>query len=193
MAHDWRSLLRTHRVRHGLTQLELAQLVGVSQRTVSRWERGEDQPTKAKQVQLRDLGLEPTTALLEYLKSSVSHCPAPRALSKMPNLRLICASRPAIIKRPSILDLIGHDLAGIASGVLEEMLSDSALQRSIARREVACIVCTTAGVLRTVESPIREKFRTTISYFLHDGTLYSDAISVPLDADLPCGYEVVPV
>ena len=45
-----------------------------------------------------------------------------RALSRTQNLRLQAVSPPAIAKRPSVVEWIGRDLAGIACGVLAEML-----------------------------------------------------------------------
>jgi hypothetical protein len=74
-----------------------------------------------------------------------------RALSRTSNLRLQALARPAIDKRPSVTEWIGRDLALIACGILEEMLDDRALQRSIADREIACILTRTRGVLRTRE------------------------------------------
>src|SRR5262245_28431588 len=41
----------------------------------------------------------------------------------------------------------------IACGILEEMLDDRPLQRSIANREIACISATTRSVLLTKEHP----------------------------------------
>lgn len=41
-------LLRARRVELGLEQAELAKLVGVSQQTVSRWERGEALPRRGR-------------------------------------------------------------------------------------------------------------------------------------------------
>lgn len=192
MAEDWCSMLRTFRLRHGLIQLELAQMVGVSQRTISRWERGEDQPTKTKQKRLRDLGLQPPTFLMANLAAAVAHCPAPRALSRMPNLKLISLSKPALVKRPSMADRVGTNLIELASGVLEEMRDDAVLQRGIQNRDISCVVCTTGSVLRTNESADIGRHKTTITYFCHDDTLYSDAISFPADSDAPCGYEAIP-
>jgi transcriptional regulator with XRE-family HTH domain len=189
MAEDWTSLLRLYRLRHGLTQQALADIMGVSQRTISRWERGDDRPTKAKQAKLRDLGLDLPPVLLANLSTAVRHCPAPRALSRMPNLQLLAVSGTAIAKRPSVADLLGYELARLATGILIEMLDDAELQRGIAKREICCVRSTTSSVLRTPESARIGRFRTTISYFMHDGTLYSDAISVPAPADAICGYE----
>lgn len=193
MSEDWSRFVRRYRVRYGLTQTRLAAVIGVSQRTVSRWERGEDRPSLDQQKFLRDLGMEPSGALLHSLAASLIHCPVPRALSRTHNLRLQALSQPAIDKRPSVVDWIGRDLAPIACGVLAEMLEDKSLQRGIANREIACVVATTRSVLRTAEHASIGAFRTTITYFFHEGTLYSDAISVPAPPEAPLGYKAMPM
>jgi transcriptional regulator with XRE-family HTH domain len=178
LSEDWSTFVRRYRARHGLTQAGLGSIVGVAQRTVSRWERGEDRPSLEQQRLLRDLGMEPTTALFQILTTSVANCPAPRALSRIP-------------KRPSVVDWVGRDLAGIACGVLAEMLEDKPLQRGIAKREIACVTAITRSVLRTAEHARIGAYRTTITYFSHDGTVYSDAISVPASPDAPLGYRPI--
>lgn len=50
------SLIRTLRCRQGLTQLALAQRIGVSDKAVSKWERGGPK--------LKDTTLKPTLTLL---------------------------------------------------------------------------------------------------------------------------------
>jgi transcriptional regulator with XRE-family HTH domain len=144
-------------------------MLGVAQRTISRWERGEDKPSLDQQRQLRDLDWEPTGTLLRGLCHAVAHCPAPRALSRTQSLRLQAVSRPAIIKRPSVTEWIGRDLARIACGVLAEMLDDRALQASIGNGEISCVLATTRSVLQTPEHPTIGTYRTTISYFLPRG------------------------
>ncbi len=190
---DWSALIRRYRLRHGLTQGRMASLIGVSQRTISRWERGEDSPNLEWQRRLRDLGWHPPGNLLDSLAASIPHCPFPRALSRTQNLRLQALSIPAIEKRPSVTEWIGRDLALIATGILEEMLDDGALQRGIANREIASVVATTRSVLRTPEHDKIGSYRTVIAYFFHEGTLYSDAISSPAPADAPLGYRAVPM
>jgi transcriptional regulator with XRE-family HTH domain len=191
VSEDWSQFVKRYRARHGLTQMRMAATVGVSQRTISRWERGDDRPSLDQQKLLRDLAWEPPGALLQSLSASVIHCPAPRALSRTQNLRLQALSRPAIDKRPSVTEWIGRDLVGIACGVLAEMLEDKPLQRAIANREIACIISTTRSVLQTVEHPLIGAYRTTITYFFHEDTLYSDAVSVAAPADAACGYTAV--
>ncbi|MGI9407585.1 MAG: helix-turn-helix transcriptional regulator [Hyphomicrobiaceae bacterium] len=191
MPENWSECIRQYRARFGITQAELARIMGVSQRTVSRWERGEDQPNPERQLQLRDLGWKPAGLLLRNLSVSVRHCPAPRALSHSRNLRLIEVSDAAIRKRPSIKEWIGHELAPIATGVLQEILDDREIQCALAKRELSGMLTTTRSVLKTPEEDRIGAFHTTISYFYQDGDLYSDAISVPASADAKCCYSPI--
>jgi transcriptional regulator with XRE-family HTH domain len=191
MVCGWGDIVRGFRLRHGLSQQRMGELMGVSQRTISRWERGEDNPSMQQQKRLRDLGWEPPGSVLRGLAASIVHCPAPRALSCTQRLRLQMLSKPAIQKRPSIVDWIGRDLAPIATGILQEMLDDRCLQKGIASGEIAAVISTTRSVLDTTESAGISTYRTTVSYFFHDGTLYSDAISVPVPEDTKLGYQPV--
>jgi transcriptional regulator with XRE-family HTH domain len=193
MHEDWAALVRRYRLRHSLTQANIAQILNVSQKTVSRWERGQDRPHVSLQKYLRDLVREPDSAFLAYIKQSVIHCPMPRALSAGAAITLRAVSPAAIAKRPTVVDWIGCDLAPIATGVLQEMMDDRPLQRGVERGEIACIVSTTRSVLKTAEHPNIGFFSTTMTYFFHDGTLYCDAISAPAAPDVALGYQVFPM
>jgi transcriptional regulator with XRE-family HTH domain len=188
---EWASFIKRYRLRHGLTQGRMAAVIGVSQRTVSRWERGEDTPSIAVQKHLRDLGWVPPAPLLTSLVHAVRHCPVPRALSRTPRLRLLALSAPALAKRPLLREWIGRELAPHAEGILAEMLDDRVLQRSIAAGEIACVVATTKSVLDAGARARIGTYRTTVSYFFHDGALYSDAISMPAPPRARLGYRAV--
>jgi len=188
MEPKWSILIRQYRLRHRLTQQGLALLLGVSQKTVSRWERDEDKPRPEQQGRFRDLAAEPVDFLCQSLRMSVEHSPAPRALSYYENLRLIAVSRPAIAKRPSIVNWIGSDLLPAACGILAEMRGDAALQRDIAKGEVLGVSAITRSVLRTAEHAQIGTYRTAISYFWIDGRLFSDAISAPAPRNSKLGY-----
>lgn len=168
--------------------MHLAGLLGVAQRTVSRWERGEDSPSIAQQKRLRDLGWDPAGSLFRGIANSIALCPAPRALTRTANLRLEQLSPPALAKRPSMANWVGRDLKDIACGVLEEMLDDQALQRAIGAGEIQSVVTVTRSVLRTSEHEAIGLFRTTITYFFHEGTLYHDAIGAPITDATEIGY-----
>lgn len=188
MTDNWTEIVKRYRVRHGLSQAEMAELMKVSQRTISRWERGEDSPGIQFKKRLRDLTIDPPEQFLRALTAAVINCPAPRALSRSQSLTLMAVSGPAIEKRPSIKNWIGRDLAPIATGLLEQILDDHDLQTAIISRDVLGIKTVATSVLSTPESRTIGKFRTTISYFFHEGTLYSDAIAVPADEHEPVGY-----
>jgi predicted transcriptional regulator len=188
----WGGVVRAVRVRSGYSQQQLADHLNVSQRTVSRWERGDDNPSIAQQKRLRDLGWEPPGSMLRSLISAVTMCPVPRALSQTQRLKLIAVSKPALDKRPIMANWIGKELIVTADGVLKQMLDDRELQRSIARREIAGVVATTS-VLQMPGPPMANAYQTTITYFWHEGTLYSDAISHPVSTNLPTSYSAVPM
>lgn len=185
----WGTLIKQYRQRQGLTQKQMAAVMDVSQRTISRWERGEDQPSLERQKFFRDLGWQPPSMFMHNLSVSIKHCPIPRALSRSQDIRLVTLSQPAIDKRPSVVEWVGRDLAPIACGVLADILEDKVVQNALRRREISCLVATTRSVLDTAEHAKIGAYQTTISYFYHDGDLYSDAISVPVSDDAPCGYE----
>lgn len=188
---DWSDLVKRYRLRHGLSQARLGGLFGVSQRTISRWERGDDLPSLEQQKRLRDLGWELPGSIIANMRAAVWHCPVARALSRTQRLNLQAVSAPALRKRPSVADLVGTDLAPFACGILEEMLDDRALQASIGRREISCVLTTTRSVLRTAEHPRIGTWHTVITYFYHEGTLYSDAVSERVPRGTQLGYRAV--
>lgn len=190
---DWPQLVRRYRLRHGLSQIHMAGIMGVAQRTISRWERGDDRPSVAQQKRLRDLGWEPASPLFRSIAEAVTHCPAARALTRTERLRLQRLSGPALAKRPSMANWIGRDLAPIACGVLAEILDDRPLQRAIAAGEIQSLVTVTRSVLHSEEHESIGLFRTTITYFFHEGTLYNDAIGVPAAGHAACGYTPMPM
>lgn len=188
---EWPAFVKLLRSQMGFTQAQLSVVLGVSQRSVSRWERGDDRPNLLMQHRLRDLRLRPSDPVMRSLRVAIAHCPAPRALSRVIDLRLEAVSPAAIAKRPSIVEFIGMSLRPLATGILSEILDDRALGRGIARQEVAAVIATTRGVLQTPTTMPLATFRTTISYLALDGEIYGDAISAPCGDDEPLGYRAV--
>lgn len=167
------------RLRHGISQTRMAQLVGIAPRRLAHWEKGVDEPDAAVLRRLVELTHKMPSELVASLSASIASCSLPRALSRSASLNLQAYSVPAMRKRPNISEWVGRDLAPVACGVLRSMLDDGPLQRAIMQRDVASVIATTESVLRTGEANVVGLFRTTINYFFHDGTLYSDAIAVP--------------
>lgn len=74
---DWARHIREYRLLHGLKQSALAERLGVDQATISRWERGLQQPDLAVQRKLRALvGLDsevPAAVLDRVVRHSINH------------------------------------------------------------------------------------------------------------------------
>jgi transcriptional regulator with XRE-family HTH domain len=191
MIENWGEFIKQYRVRHSLKRTHLATILGVNPGAVSVWERNKDVPAARHQRQLRDLAAHPDVLLSWQLFASVKHCGLSRALCRTPSLRLLALSEPAIKKRPSVTEWLGRDLAKIACGVQQEMLDDRVLQTATVKGEIFSVMAVTKSVLQTAEHPRIGIYQTAISYFFHEGTLYSDAISVPAPDDTPCGYRAI--
>ncbi len=191
MQPEWSILTKRYRVQFGLTQHGMGQLLGVSQKTVSRWESGENEPSLAQQQQLRELLRKPGNAVSAVLRAAVAHCPAKRILALHKNCTLLAASKPSIALVPSIVDWIGRSLSPIASGVLLEIFDDRQLQRGIAAGEIAGISFVSRNVLTIGKYPAPVTLRSTTSYFFIDGTLFSDTISVCAGDNETPGYRPI--
>jgi hypothetical protein len=76
---------------------------------------------------------------------------------------------------------------------LADILSDSELQRSIEKGEIACLTAISQNVLKALEEPNIGTHKTTVSFFPVDGTLLCDAISVPAPEDAELGYWATPL
>lgn len=77
---DFPAGLRRVRIANGITQLQLAELLGVEQATISRWERGSQKPDASTQDRIRELlfhGRVPQDAVLFH---SVRTSPSGRIL-----------------------------------------------------------------------------------------------------------------
>ncbi len=166
----------------------MSSLLDVPVSRYAGWEKCEGAPGQAEHDYVFKLLSDLPSELMAGLRERVVNCNLSRALSKSTRLNLQCISGPALEKRPSISNWLGRNMAPIATGVLRTMLDEKDLQRAIAKREVAGIVSTTRSVLQTVEADSVPTYRTTITYFYHDGELYSDAIGLPVDADERLGF-----
>ena len=183
MAQDWSRLVRRYRIRHGVTQMRLAAMLGVSQRTISRWERGEDgRVSSSSACCATGLGTDGARAaqpggLSRSLSGSARAVAHPQPSPAGP---VAARNRQAALRRRM-------DRPRPRAHCLRRAGRDAgrqALQRAIASRQIAFVLATTRSVLQTVEHARVGSYRTTISYFFHEGTLYSDAISVPVRAVL---------
>jgi transcriptional regulator with XRE-family HTH domain len=69
----WAREIKRSRLRMGLTQQQLAELVGVAQPAVSEWERGAKEPSDAiKATLIGRLGIDPKDVVPEWLRGVVA-------------------------------------------------------------------------------------------------------------------------
>ena len=92
--------------------------------------------------------------------------------------------------RVAYADAVAVDVAAEKARLKKEI---EGLQKAIARKEIAGVSATTSSVLETSDSVRVQTFRTTIAYFFHDGTRFSDAISLPAEPGDICGYWPIPM
>ena len=83
---DWGLLVRRFRVLHGLTQESIGDMFGVSQRTVSRWERRENKPSAQCLRRLRELARGQLGDLPESPVASIGHSLISGELSRAGNI-----------------------------------------------------------------------------------------------------------
>jgi DNA-binding XRE family transcriptional regulator len=177
MQQEWDALIKQYRLQFGLTQQDLGLLIGVSQKTISRWEKRENSPSIAQQRLLREMIRDPSSIGSAALSTAVRYAPVPRILCFHRNLNVQALSQPAIALRPSIANWIGLDLAPVARGILRDMIENRELQQSVLKGEVACISALTQSSLELTEHPTGS-FLTTIAFLRMDGKLLCDAITV---------------
>ncbi|MCP3871206.1 MAG: helix-turn-helix domain-containing protein [Gammaproteobacteria bacterium] len=85
---DWPVLLRSYRREKGLKQEALAYMLNVDQTTISRWERGKDNPSLAIQKRLRDLFWTKQDSALDAAVRIVRYAPL-RATVVLPGTRIV--------------------------------------------------------------------------------------------------------
>lgn len=92
----WHEKLRAFRAARGLTQVALAEMLGVDQATVSRWERGTVAPDFSAQRRLRDLILGEQAGVARQLVRLIRGARSPMAAWDENFVRL--AASPPIIQ-----------------------------------------------------------------------------------------------
>jgi transcriptional regulator with XRE-family HTH domain len=106
-AMDWPHALKEYRRRHGLTQAAFAERLNVDNTTVSRWERGRDQPSLSVQKTLRQMVL-PAMPILGRALADMIDTTGDIAVLMDRNYRLLRASRA----HQSMLRYSGSDMYG---------------------------------------------------------------------------------
>jgi transcriptional regulator with XRE-family HTH domain len=181
-APSWGQKLRQWRRLNNMKQAGLASLLGVSQPTVARWERGLDHPSGERMLQIRDLmaGTVRDECALERLliqrQSSI------RALIDLDGMRLTSASVGYRQLWPQFATMIGVPLADKAINEMRSILDDNDLIRSIQKGSVGMI----SGISERhmdVEADISLRHRWDICFRRYGVRMYADIVFEPCDPE----------
>lgn len=128
---DWRKA-------HAIKQAALADYVGVSQATVSRWERGIDQPNLGAQNRLRDLVSKMMHSDMDLLRHRVmvENLPDARALFDYDGIQFITCSERFEAIWPGFSQCQGMMLRDYMVGETRELVEDDEMRRAILSGDV---------------------------------------------------------
>ncbi len=118
---DWPHALRAYRRRHGLTQATLAETLNVDPTTVSRWERGRDQPALCMLRRLRSLVMPHTSDVERALRLLIDTSDAIAVLYDNKYRMIYSSARHRDLLRLDASDLYGkpfHKLQSEAQAAL---------------------------------------------------------------------------
>jgi transcriptional regulator with XRE-family HTH domain len=179
---SWGQKLRQWRRLNDMKQAGLASLLGVSQPTIARWERGLDQPSTERMHQIRDLmagTLRDECALERLLIQRQSSI---RALIDLDGMRLTTASLGYRQLWPQFATLVGVPMADKVINETRSILDDTDLIRSIQKGSVGMI----SGISERhmdIEVDIALKHRWDICFRRYGVRMYADIVFEPCDPE----------
>lgn len=119
---EWRSQLRNLRNYHGLKQTVIAELLNVTQATVSRWESGRQVPDLSAKKRIRDLLHRFSTRLEANVRALLSSTIVDRSLLDMSYI-IRDVSEPALTKiGVNKSDIIGHSANTLRNDIAYQRL-----------------------------------------------------------------------
>lgn len=132
-------VLRQWRKANHIKQAILAETLGVTQATVSRWESGLDEPSPAQYVKIRNLVGQVGRSRFEIERDVISLQTGLRALVDVDGIRIISLTKLYESFWPEMIALKEMPLADKLTSFSREIFYDEQLMRSIRRGEVALI------------------------------------------------------
>lgn len=133
------TVLRLWRRGSGLKQQALADLLGVTQATVSRWENGLDHPSPALGANIRNLMSHRGEPGLSTVREVLRLQTGIRVLVDLDGMRLVASTGGFKKLWPELAAIEGQKTADHLVGQSAELYSDLALMASIRRGEVVMV------------------------------------------------------
>lgn len=133
------TVLRSWRRASGIKQQGLADRLGVTQATISRWENGLDEPSAKILAKIRELIGSRKISDDDIDLRILSLQPGLRALVELEGWTLVGATQSFKRAWPELGGFIGHRFAEYLIGQTAEIYNDTALVSSIKRGEVRLV------------------------------------------------------
>lgn len=181
----WRSANR-------VKQSALADMVGVSQATVSKWERGTWEPTRAVALRLRDIISGAHEGRLAAELACISPQRGLRALTRGTDFQILGVSDGFRQAWPQTCDLIGERTRKHLINEAAHYCEDRDYLREAADGELLMVTCVSSRILSLGEDPqehLRLRWHAVVRHI--DGELIHEMIYEPCEASTPIGFESV--
>lgn len=102
--------LKNHRQRFGISQHQLAELIGVNQSTVSRWERGIDEISRRHKLELNELFTNRRGVLDPAIRKMLEFHPLAAAADMRSNLLYLTNQTAWLAARRRPSDMVGTNI-----------------------------------------------------------------------------------
>jgi transcriptional regulator with XRE-family HTH domain len=136
---DLSEVLRSWRRAKGLKQGLLADMLGVSQSSVSRWERGLDQPSAVLAARLRSLVFKEAVSEIAVQQAITERLPGFAALVDLDGMRLLATTRAFKAVWSEAVKAEGERFAEHLTELSRELFNDEEFLQSVKRREIALV------------------------------------------------------
>lgn len=131
--------LRYWRSVNGIKQQALAEMLGISQSSVSRWERGIEQPSVAMSKKLRDVVYGGMKSELARQRAITERQPVLAALVDLDGMRLLATSYAFKEAWPEAAGAEGKVFADDLAELTRDLFNDDGFMQAVRHNEIAMV------------------------------------------------------
>jgi transcriptional regulator with XRE-family HTH domain len=136
---DLSEVLRNWRRTNGMKQGVLADMLGVSQSSVSRWERGLDHPSNALSARLRSIVFKGAVNEIAVQQAITERLPGFAALVDLDGMRLLATTRAFRAVWSEAVKAEGERFADHLTGLTRELFNDEEFLQSVKHKEIVLV------------------------------------------------------
>lgn len=183
-------ILRLWRRANLWTQASVAELLGVTQAAVSRWERGRDMPSPEMRRRLRNMMASGTLDDMTVERLLLSRQSGWRVLLYLENLTLIAVSKDILKVWPIVATWMDKPLLPRLLGEAKEVFTDKQLMQEIRRGKIALISAVSSESIKIGE-PKMARHRWTAGFRQAGTRMVVDLFSEPALPEEPDGVDEI--